>query len=234
MERLQKVLARRGVASRRKSEELISSGRVAVNGIVVRELGTKVDPDRDEITVDGEVIKKKEKVYLVFHKPLYCITSKTDPQGRPTVMDFLPQEYKDLHPVGRLDWDTEGLLLLTNDGALTFKLSHPSQEIEKTYLVWTESSVGQKEIKRLTGGIRLEDGPTHPAKARLLEPGLIELKIHEGRNRQVRRMMGALNLPVKRLQRISVGPIKLMELPAGKYRHLTPGEIKVLKGLKGD
>jgi len=229
VERLQKVLARRGVASRRKSEEYIAAGRVAVNGEIVRELGTKVDPDKDLITVDGQATAKAQLVYLAFHKPLYCITSKSDPQGRPTIMDFLPPAYQELHPVGRLDWNTEGLLLLTNDGELTFKITHPSYEIEKTYLVWTETGVGKKELEKLAGGINLEDGPTSPGRARLIEPGLIELTIHEGRNRQVRRMMGSLNLPVKRLQRISLGPIELKDLSPGKFRKLTQKEINNLK-----
>ncbi len=229
VERLQKILARRGVASRRKAEEYITAGRVAVNGEIVRELGTRVDSDKDVITVDGKTIAKARMVYLAFHKPLYCITSKTDPQGRPTIMDFLPPVYQNLHPVGRLDWNTEGLLLLTNDGELTFKITHPSHEIKKTYLVWTEPGVGKKELEKLAGGIKLEDGETSPGRARLIEPGLIELTIHEGRNRQVRRMMGALNLPVKRLKRISMGPIELKDLPAGKFRKLTPKEIEKLK-----
>lgn len=231
MERLQKVLARRGVASRRKAEEFITAGRVAVNGKIVRELGTKVDPEKDIISVDGKTIDKARLVYIAFHKPLYSITSKSDPQGRPTIMDFLPPEFKDLHPVGRLDWNTEGLLILTNDGELTFQLTHPSHEIKKTYLVWTDKKVGEKDLEKLSAGIDLEDGPTAPAVARLLEPGLIELTIHEGRNRQVRRMMGALNLPVNRLKRVSLGNIKLRDLPEGKYRFLNPQEIKRLKAM---
>jgi len=231
VERLQKVLARRGIASRRKAEEFITAGRVAVNGKIVRELGTKVDPEKDIISVDGKTIDKARLVYIAFHKPLYSITSKSDPQGRPTIMDFLPPEFKDLHPVGRLDWNTEGLLILTNDGELTFQLTHPSHEIKKTYLVWTDKKVGEKDLEKLSAGIDLEDGPTAPAVARLLEPGLIELTIHEGRNRQVRRMMGALNLPVNRLKRVSLGNIKLRDLPEGKYRFLNPQEIKRLKAM---
>ncbi len=229
MERLQKVLARRGIGSRRKCEEYISAGRVEVNGRIIRELGSKVDPHRDEIKFDGKPVTAVHLNYLLFNKPPFCITTREDPRGRPTVMDYLPSFYQDLHPVGRLDWETEGLLLLTNDGELTFKLTHPRHQIGKTYRVWTDKRVGEGEIAKLRRGIKLDNGWTASARVQKLGPGLLEIIIHEGRNRQIRRMMSALNFPVNRLQRIRMGNLELGDLPVGKFRELTHREKREMK-----
>ncbi len=231
MERLQKVLARRGVGSRRKCEEYITAGRVEVNGRIVRELGSRVDPHRDEIRFDGQLIAAVAMIYLLFNKPPFCITTREDPGGRPTVMDYLPSSYQDLHPVGRLDWDTEGLLLLTNDGELTYKLTHPRHQVDKTYRIWTDKRVGKEEMEKLRRGIKLEDGWTAPAVVKKISPGLLEISIHEGRNRQVRRMMSALKLAVNRLQRIRMGNLELGDLPAGEFRELSSQEKEQLKAL---
>ena len=228
MERLQKVLARRGVASRRKAEKIISDGRVRVNGEIVTELGVRVDPGKDQIEVDGQEVKPPALTYLILYKPKNYITSKKDPEGRPTVMDLLSRDYQDLHPVGRLDWDTEGLLLLTNDGDLTFKLTHPSFEIEKTYVVKTDKEIKDSQIQALARGVKLEDGKTSPAKVKKMGRGRLQIVIHEGRNRQVRRMMEKVGLPVFNLCRTALAGINLDGLEPGEYRRLKKKEINEL------
>lgn len=235
MERLQKVLAQAGIASRRKSEEVITSGRVKVNGETVVELGRKVDPDTDRIEVDGRAIKAEDKVYILFHKPKGVITSVEDPQGRKVVTDYIKGVKERLYPVGRLDYDTEGLLLLMNDGELANRLLHPSQEFKKTYWATVEGVPSEDDLNRLAVGVMLEDGVTAPAEVYALEfrpqknESLIELIIHEGRNRQVRRMCEAVGHPVKSLRRIQFGFLTLKGVPRGKYRHLKPDEVARLK-----
>lgn len=235
-ERLQKVLAQAGVASRRHSEEIILAGRVKVNGVVVTELGTKVDPTRDRIEVDGQSIASEKKVYIVLNKPRGVVTTASDPQGRKTVIDLLDVEER-VYPVGRLDLDTSGLLIMTNDGTLANGLMHPSREIEKTYRAWVKGIVSGETAKQLARGVELDDGMTAPAKVRIMEKGndetLLEIIIHEGRNRQVRRMCDAIGHPVKSLQRVQIAFLKIGRLRYGDSRHLTPEEVMRLYAVAG-
>jgi 23S rRNA pseudouridine2605 synthase len=236
VERLQKLLAQSGVASRRKCEEYITTGRVRVNGETVTTLGFKADLDRDTIEVDGQAISKEKLVYLLLHKPKGVITSVEDPQGRKVVTDFVREIKERVYPIGRLDYDTEGLLLLTNDGELSNKLLHPSHEFKKTYWATVKGIPSKEDIHRLATGVQLEDGITAPAEVKVLEArtdkneALIELVIHEGRNRQVRRMCEAIDHPVKELRRIRFGFLTLKGVSKGKYRHLTTEEVQRLKG----
>jgi 23S rRNA pseudouridine2605 synthase len=236
VERLQKLLAQAGVASRRKCEEYITSGRVKVNGKTVTTLGFKADPATDQIEVDGRAIAKENQVYILFHKPKGVITSVEDPHGRKVVTDFLKGVKERVYPIGRLDYDTEGLLLLTNDGELANKLLHPSHEFEKTYWATVEGIPSEEDLNRLAIGILLEDGITAPAQVYVLEfrvekqETVIELIIHEGRNRQVRRMCDAIGHPVKSLRRVKFGFLTLKGVARGRFRHLKSDEIQRLKG----
>lgn len=236
MERLQKVMARRGVASRRACEKLILAGRVSVNGNVVTAMGTKVKPG-DIIAVDGQELPpdREPLVYLMLNKPKGCVTTVKDPQGRTTVMDLLDNQKQRIYPVGRLDYDTEGLLLLTNDGELSYALTHPSHEVDKTYLAVVKGMLSSSALDKLRSGIELEDGKTSPAKVSILKLGnqsKISLTIHEGKKRQVRRMLEAVDYPVISLTRTHFGSLSLQGLDAGKYRHLTKEEIKALKSIE--
>jgi 23S rRNA pseudouridine2605 synthase len=239
VKRLQKVLAQAGVASRRACEELIRQGRVQVNGQVVTELGTKVDPNRDEIRVDGAPISgPEERVYLILNKPPGYISTTHDPWGRPTVLDLIPHQGR-LYPVGRLDAESEGLLLLTNDGRLTHRLTHPRYEHEKEYLVLVKGHPSQTVLSQLRQGVDLEEGRTAPAKVSRVSrkegsetpPGTTWLRIvvHEGRKRQIRRMCSAVGHPVQRLIRVRMGPIELGNLPEGGYRPLSAKEVRRLR-----
>lgn len=236
MERLQKVMAQAGVASRRKSEELIIKGKVKVNGKVVTELGIKVDPQKDTIKVNGKEISKEKPVYILLNKPKGYITTMEDQFDRPIVLDLVKDVPQRLHSIGRLDYDTEGLLLLTNDGSLTYALTHPSHQVEKTYIVRAKGRITSSAIRTLEKGVMLDDGMTAPAKAELLkgkmDHSVIKLTIHEGRNRQVRRMMDKVGFPVLRLKRVEMGPIRLGHLHPGGYRHLSQREVKQLKKLE--
>ncbi len=230
MDRLQKVLAQAGVASRRGAEELIVQGKVTVNGKPVTELGTKVDPEKDSISVDGKKIKRREpKLYLLLNKPAGYVTTLRDPQGRRKVTDLLKGIKTRVYPVGRLDYETEGLLLLTNDGELAYGLTHPKHGVEKTYLAQVVGVPDPKKMRLLREGVRLEDGVTAPAQVRRLAiiegNALLELKIHEGRNRQVRRMCGAIGHPVIKLQRTGLGGLSLEGVALGAYRRLTEQEV---------
>ncbi|HZG14732.1 MAG TPA: pseudouridine synthase [Candidatus Bathyarchaeia archaeon] len=233
MERLQKILAQAGVASRRKCEELITQGRVKVNGTVSTELGTKVDPQNDIILVDDKPIHIEKLIYLLLHKPTGVITSLHDPQGRRVVTDLLTDIQERVYPVGRLDYDTSGLLLLTNDGELANRIAHPSFEIDKVYRAWVKGIPSKESVKKLATGIRLEDGMTSPGEARIIEQEaqrtLLEITIHEGRNRQVRRMCDAIGHPVLKLERIRLGFLTLAGVKVGEYRHLTKEEVERLK-----
>ncbi|MGZ4112311.1 MAG: pseudouridine synthase [Tumebacillaceae bacterium] len=235
-DRLQKVLAQAGVASRRKCEEIILDGRVKVNGVVVTELGTKVDPTRDRIEVDGNSIMSEKKVYIVLNKPRGVVTTASDPQGRKTVIDIIDVPER-IYPVGRLDLDTSGLLIMTNDGTLANGLMHPSREIDKVYRAWVKGNVSGETAKKLGQGVELEDGMTAPAKVRIMEKGdeetLIELTIHEGRNRQVRRMCEAVGHHVKSLQRVQIAFLKIGRLRYGDSRYLTPEEVSRLYAVAG-
>ena len=230
-DRLQKVLAHAGVASRRAAEKLIAAGRVTVNGSIVAELGTKVDPDRDAIKVDGKRIGAAPRVptYLAFHKPRGVVTTLSDPEGRPTVRDFLTGVPVRVYPVGRLDYDSEGLLLLTDDGALARDLMHPSSGVEKTYRAKVRGFPEPETLRRLARGIQLEGRRTGPARVRVVEAGSnpwLELVLSEGRNRQVRKMLQAVGHPVQKLRRIRYGGVDLGRLPAGGLRPLRPAEVE--------
>ncbi|HLU42710.1 MAG TPA: pseudouridine synthase [Microthrixaceae bacterium] len=227
-ERLQKVLARAGIGSRRACEELIADGRVTINGRTAR-LGARVDVDRDEVAVDGVPIGvRPDLVHYLLNKPAGVVTTADDPQGRPTVVELVPSEPR-VHPVGRLDRDTEGLLLLTNDGTLTHRLTHPSFGVEKEYVAEVEGNPGRGALRRLREGVELEDGITAPAKASLLAPGMLRIVIHEGRNRQVRRMCAAVGHPVRRLVRTRIGPLRDTRLRPGEWRELTTEEVRELE-----
>ncbi|MFE9276424.1 pseudouridine synthase [Paenibacillus glucanolyticus] len=234
MERLQKIMAQAGVASRRKCEELILEGKVQVNGETVTELGTKADPAQDMITVSGKPIKHEKKVYVMLNKPKGVITSASDPEGRKIVSDYLKGIKERVYPIGRLDYDTEGLLLLTNDGEFANLLSHPKYHVPKTYLATVKGVPHGTELDKLRQGIMLEDGMTSPAEVEYkdVDPdnkqSVISITIHEGRNRQVRRMFDAISHPVLRLKRISYGDLLLQNLKRGLYRHLTADEINQL------
>lgn len=235
-ERLQKILSSAGITSRRAAEVMITEGRVSVNGVTVTELGSKADPETDRIAVDGKPVSiSKKKIYLLLHKPAGYVTTMSDPGGRPVVTELIKGIAERLYPVGRLDFNTEGLLLLTNDGDWANRLAHPSHEVEKEYLVKIRGPLGSDKIALLSGGIRLEDGMTAPAKIeiiRVLEKNVwFTITIHEGRYRQVRRMCEAAELPLVKLKRIRYGNILLGDLKAGEYRILDPAEARMLAGV---
>tara|TARA_B100000953_G_scaffold278397_1_gene253821 strand:+ start:4793 stop:5542 length:750 start_codon:yes stop_codon:yes gene_type:complete len=227
-ERLQKVLARAGLGSRRVCEKLIVEQRVTVNGEFA-ELGEKVDPETVEIEIDGlKIGVRQDLVYYLLNKPIGVITTSKDPQERSTVVDLVPTHPR-VFPVGRLDADTEGLILLTNDGDLTHYLTHPSFGIEKEYLVQVEAKPSRNAIRELRQGVELDDGITAPAKVSLVDEKLIKIVIHEGRNRQVRRMCESVGHPVKRLIRSRIGPIVDRSLHPGSFRELTNQELKSIR-----
>jgi 23S rRNA pseudouridine2605 synthase len=227
-ERLQKVLAAAGLGSRRACEILIEEERVTVNGEVAI-LGRRVDPETDRIEVDGlRVPVRPGLVTYLLNKPRGVVSTASDPQGRPTVVDLVPVEPR-IFPVGRLDTDTEGLILLTNDGDLAHRLTHPSFGVEKEYLAQVDGSPTPADLRRLRQGIVLEDGMTAPAKASLTAPGAVRLVIHEGRNRQVRRMLEAVGHPVRRLVRTRIGPLADRRLKPGEWRVLDMEEVRALE-----
>lgn len=231
--RLQRFLARAGVASRRGSEDLMTAGRVRVNGRVVTELGARVDPCVDTVEVDGRVVTlSATPAYLVLNKPADYVTTMRDPQGRPTVADLVPRDPPGLFPVGRLDRETTGVLLFTTDGELAHRLLHPRFHVEKTYLVTVEVCPDATALHALAEGVELEDGTTAPARVRVKDegpPARLEISIREGRKRQVRRMFEAVGHPVVALHRSSFGPIVLGDLEPGGYRHLSAREIEALR-----
>jgi 23S rRNA pseudouridine2605 synthase len=227
-ERLQKVLARAGIGSRRTCEDLIGEERVRVNGEIA-ELGRRVDPLVDLVEVDGAPIGiRPGLVHYLLNKPTGVVTTASDPQGRPTVMDLVPAEPR-VFPVGRLDMDTEGLLLLTNDGELANRIAHPSHGVEKEYLAQVANAPSRGSLRRLRDGIELDDGPTAPAQVALVEPTLVRITIHEGRNRQVRRMFDAIGHPVERLIRTRIGPLSDRRLAPGTWRPLAARELRALE-----
>jgi pseudouridine synthase len=233
-ERLQKVLAHAGISSRRAAERLIAAGRVSVNGAIVSELGSKVDPERDAIKVDGKRVgaAPRRPTYLAFHKPRGVVTTLSDPEGRPTVRDFLGGVPVRVYPVGRLDFDSEGLLLLTDDGTLARDLMHPSSGVEKTYRVKVRGFPEPATLDRLARGIHIDGRRTRAAEIRVVQPGenpWLEIGITEGRNRQVRRMLQAVGHPVQKLRRIRYGGVELGRLPPGTLRPLRPAEVERLK-----
>ena len=236
--RLQKILSTAGLASRRKAETLILEGLVTVNGRVVTRLGAKADPEKDHIKVSGKHIPSfAPRTYGVLNKPPGYVTTRRDPEGRPTVMDLLGPRRKGLYPVGRLDYDSEGLLIFTNDGELANGLMHPRREIPKTYLVKAKGVLTDDEIIKLERGVRVGSRPTAPAMVKKRGLGdknsWIEITLHEGRNRQVRKMCEALGHPVLRLRRIRYGSLELHDLKPGLYRPLVESEILSLKEAAG-
>jgi 23S rRNA pseudouridine2605 synthase len=227
-ERLQKVLARAGLGSRRVCEELTADGRVTVNGAVAV-LGRRVDVETDTIALDGvAVVVRDDLVYYLLNKPTGFVSTASDPEGRPTVVELVPDTPR-VFPVGRLDFDTEGLLLLTNDGELTQLLTHPSFGVVKTYFAEVEGDPAPATVRQLREGVELDDGVTAPAEASLVAPNLLRLVIHEGRNRQVRRMLEAVGHPVERLVRVRIGPVTDRRLPPGAWRLLTDDERRALE-----
>lgn len=226
--RLQKVLAAAGIGSRRACEELIEDGRVTVNGAVAV-LGCRVDVAGDLVEVDGVAIGvRPDLVHYLLNKPIGVITTAHDPQGRPTVLDLVPDDPR-VFPVGRLDADSEGLLLLTNDGELTHRLTHPSFGVDKEYLVEVDGTPSPGALRRLRQGVELEDGITSPATVSQLSPGVLRMVIHEGRNRQIRRMCDAVGHPVRRLVRVRIGPLADRRLAPGDWRPLTRDEVRALE-----
>jgi 23S rRNA pseudouridine2605 synthase len=227
-ERLQKVLARAGLGSRRACEELIADGRVTVNGEVA-ELGRRVDPDHDEVAVDGvPATVRPGLVHYLLNKPRGVVTTASDPQGRPTVVELVPSDPR-VFPVGRLDVDTEGLLVMTNDGDLAFRLTHPSHGVEKAYLAEVEGRPSPAAVRRLREGVALDDGTTSPARVSLTPPNVLRLVLHEGRNRQVRRMCETVGYPVVRLVRYRIGPVVDPSLAPGRWRVLERAEVRALQ-----
>ena len=244
--RLQRFLARSGVASRRGSEDLMTAGRVRVNGVVVTELGSKVDPARDVVEVDDRRVSLNEQpAYIMLNKPAGYLTTMSDPQERPCVASLVPAErYPGLFPVGRLDKDTTGLLLFTTDGDLGQALLHPKHHVSKTYIALVDGTMSDRELNPLRRGITLDDGPCQPARCRLLEADearavaprgiprgttAVEVIIREGRKNQVKRMLSRVHHPVVRLHRERFGPLVLTDVPQGSWRPLTDAEVKALK-----
>lgn len=232
--RLQKFIGETGLLSRRKAEEAISQGRVSVNGRVVTELGTKVDPEQDAILLDGKAITRtSKKTVIVFHKPRRVVTTKSDPEGRKTVMDYLPAEYRHLKPVGRLDFDSEGLILFTDDGELANRIMHPRYGMKKTYLAWVSGIPEKSSLELLLHGVSLTDGPGRFLSVRVLKkeavpPGAqLEAVVGEGRNRFVRRMFEAVGHPVLRLRRTRIGDLDLGTLQSGRWRLLSQSESEL-------
>jgi pseudouridine synthase len=230
--RLQKFLAEAGVASRRAAEQIILAGRVYVNGQPVCRLGIKVDPACDKVTVDGKPVRARRKLYIALHKPIGCVCSRKDELGRPTIYDLLPREWQMLHSVGRLDFNTEGLIFLTNDGQFALHLTHPRYGVRKKYTVTVEGRVERAMLAQFTRGIWHAGERLQAQAARLASASrarsVVELELVEGKNREVRRLFESQGLVVKRLQRMQVGRIKLGELKSGRWRALTETEIKTL------
>jgi 23S rRNA pseudouridine2605 synthase len=230
--RLQKYLAEAGVASRRAAEQYILGGRVTVNGAPVRLLGSKVDPVADKVSVDGKLVRAQKKLYVVLHKPKGCVCSKKDEHDRPTVYDLLPREWQIVNSVGRLDYASEGLLFLTNDGDFALRLTHPRYGVRKRYVVTVEGRVDAELLGSFTKGIYVTGEKLKAERAWLISAtkseSVVELELAEGKNREVRRMFESQNMTVRRLVRTQIGKIKLAELKVGRWRTLTPAEIKTL------
>lgn len=242
IERLQKILSRYGVASRREAEQFILASRVCVNGKIVTELGTKVDPECDRIAVDGKLITDEsqappELLYLLLHKPLGVICSRHDPQKRPTIKQLLPDRYQHLYSIGRLDYNSSGALLLTNDGDLANRLTHPSHHVPKNYEVWVQGHPSLKTLQEWRQGVVLDDKRTLRAEVNPLSTNpqqtLLQIVLTEGRNRQIRRVAELLRHPVVALHRVAIADIQLGNLKPGEYRLLTPSEVQQMRSLGG-
>ena len=232
--RLNKIIADAGITSRRGADELIESGRVSVDGLTIREMGSKFDPELAEVMVDGETIARSvSKSYLVLHKPKGVLSTMYDPDGRPSLSDFIDLRKERLFHVGRLDKDSEGLILLTNDGDLTFRATHPSFGLEKTYIIEHEGKLPTGIDKTLLKGIELEDGMGRVLTYKELSPTWLEVSIHEGRYHIIRRLMEAVDVQVLRLIRTNFGPISLGDTPEGRWRNLNEGELTNLRNVLG-
>jgi len=232
--RLNKIIADAGITSRRGADELIESGRVSVDGLTIREMGSKFDPELVQVMVDGETITRSvSKSYLVLHKPKGVLSTMYDPDGRPSLSDFIDLRKERLFHVGRLDKDSEGLILLTNDGDLTFRATHPSFGLEKTYIIEHEGKLPTGIDKILLKGIELEDGMGRVLTYKELSPTWLEVSIHEGRYHIIRRLMEAIDVQVLRLIRTNFGPISLGDTPEGRWRNLNEGELTNLRNVLG-
>jgi 23S rRNA pseudouridine2605 synthase len=230
MERLQKILSQAGIASRRASEQLMLEGRVTVNGATVLELGTKADASRDDIRVDGRRIKIPERhLYLLLNKPRGYVTTRSDPQKRPTVIDLLVGVREYVYPVGRLDYDSEGLLILTNDGDLAARLTHPRHGVPRVYEASVLGVPDEHDMRRLAKGVTIDGQRTGPAEVMSLGPSRLRITVREGRNRQVRKMCDAIGHPVNELRRVAIGPLRDAKLKVGKWRALTAHEVERLR-----
>jgi 23S rRNA pseudouridine2605 synthase len=230
VERLQKILSQAGIASRRASEQLMLEGRVTVNGATVLELGTKADASRDDIRVDGRRIKIPERhLYLLLNKPRGYVTTRSDPQKRPTVIDLLVGVREYVYPVGRLDYDSEGLLILTNDGDLAARLTHPRHGVARVYEASVLGVPDEHDMKRLAKGVTIDGQRTGPAEVMSLGPSRLRITVREGRNRQVRKMCDAIGHPVNELRRVAIGPLRDTKLKVGKWRALTAHEVERLR-----
>jgi pseudouridine synthase len=232
--RLNKFLSQQGIASRRDADRLIADGRVSVNGTVVEDLGVKIDAGRDRVAVDGKAVSRdRELLYLMLHKPVGCLVTKDDPEGRPTVMDLIPKLKAPVFPVGRLDYNSEGLLLLTNDGELAYRLTHPRYEITKKYAVQVTGEITAAEAARLEKGVFVAGRRTAPAKIKIFERSaratILLIEIHEGRKREVRHMLEGVGHPVQTLKRVEFAGLRLAPLAYGKWRFLKKGEVRLLK-----
>ena len=232
MVRLQKFLADAGVASRRAGEQIILDGRVTVNGQTVRLLGTKVDPDHDQVVVDGKIIRAKKLIYLALNKPVGCVCSRKDELNRPTIYELSPREWETVQTVGRLDYNSEGLIFLTNDGQFALRLTHPRYGVRKKYLATVEGEVTPEMLALFKRGIFHEGEKLKALAAKIIsgtrDKSVVELELGEGKNREVRRLFESQALTVKKLQRTQIGKIRLAELKPGKWRTLNPVEIKTL------
>jgi len=230
--RLQKFLADAGVASRRAGEEIILEGRVSVNGQIVRVLGTKVEPGHDKISVDGKTVNLQKKIYVALHKPVGCVCSRNDELGRPTIYELLPKEWATVNSVGRLDYNSEGLIFLTNDGQFALRLTHPRYDVRKKYVVTVEGEVTGEMLADFKRGVWHHGEKLQAQAGRIVSANrnksVVELELSEGKNREVRRLFESQNLAVKRLQRVQIGKIKLAELKLGRWRTLNETEIKTL------
>ena len=234
MVRLQKYMADAGIASRRAGEQIILDGRVTVNGEPIRQLGVKVDPLHDHVAVDGKAVRAKRKLYIALNKPRGCVCSRKDEFDRPTIYELLPKEWDNLYSVGRLDYDSEGLIFLTNDGDFALRLTHPRYAVRKKYVATVDGRLEAETLYKFTRGVYHDGEKLKAERAHLVSSGKVrsiaELELTEGKNREVRRMFEAEGMTVKRLQRLQIGKVKLAELKPGKWRTLTETEIKSLLG----
>lgn len=234
--RLQKYMAKSGIASRRKSEKMIEEGLVKLNGKIVTEQGIDIDPDKDIVMVDDKIIRLEEnKIYIMLNKPLGYVTTMDDEKNRKIIMDLIENVDERIYPIGRLDMDTSGLMLLTNDGKLTNKITHPRNQVVKKYIAIVNGTPNKLELTKFRKGLMIDGRRTSPAKIKIMKnyetESILEIEINEGRNRQIRKMCEAINHPIKKLKRVSIGEIQLGGLPVGEWRYLDEEEMKYIKSI---